>query len=287
MTDNYTGFIGQIWSQKINAGLDKTCAMLQCVNRDYQADADKGAEAINIISPEGISASAYTGSIANYGTLSTTPTQLKLNQKVCFGISVPDIAEAQSNVSIIDTVTEQAKKGIESAIDTYLFGLHTNTDSANQIGSTTSPASLNSGNVYSKFVSLAKLLKLSGAMSGPSIGNRAGWVVVHPDVEEKLLLCEQFIGASNAGDTTIREGAIGKIAGMDVFVSNNVGKNATTHVVLAGTSAAITYASQLTKIETIRAQSSFDSLVRGLYTFGGLVVNPGALATLTCKVMAE
>lgn len=279
---DYSGFIGQVWSQKINSGLDATCAMLQCVNRDYQADADKGVEAVNIISPDGIQAAPYTGTISSYGTLSTTPTQLKLNQKVCFGISVPDIKEAQSNTSIIDTVTAQAKKGIEQAIDTFLFGQYIETAAENMVGTAATPVEVSETNVYSKFVALAKALKVSGALSGA----KTGWVVVHPDVEEKLLLCEQFVTASNAGDATVRNGAIGKIAGMDVFVSNNVGKNSDHYIVLAGTQEAITYASQLTKIETIRAQASFDSIVRGLYTFGGLVVNPKALATMACKLKA-
>lgn len=281
--NDYSTFKGEVWSQKINSSLESTCAMLQCVNRDYQADADKGVEAVNIISPLGVAASAYTGSALTYGTLSTTPTQLKLNQKVCFGITVPDIDEAQSNTGIIDTVTAEAKKGIESAIDAYLFGLHTSVDAGNQIGSTSTPIEIKANNVYSKFVSLAKNLKLSGALSGAN----AGWVVVHPDVEEKLLLCSQFVTASIAGDTTVREGSIGKIAGLDVFVSNNVGKVGTKYTVLAGTSAGITYASQLSKVETLRAQGTFDSLVRGLYVFGGLVVNPKALSTLTCTLGAE
>ncbi len=280
MSTNYSEFAGSIWSQKINAGLDKTTAMLQVVNRDYQADADKGVESINIISPDGVAASPYTGSISSYGTLSTTPTILELSQKVCFGISVPDIAEAQSSVSIIDTVTEKAKKGIEAAIDAYLFGLYVNTKAANQLGTSASPIAITSATVYSKFVSLAKVLKLSGALNGEN----QGWVVVHPDVEELLLLSPQFVTASNAGDATVRQGSVGRIAGLDVFVTNNAGKNSNHYVILAGTKAGMTYASQLTKIETIRAQSSFDSIVRGLYTFGGLVVNPAALATLTVSI---
>ena len=41
-TPNYNSLIVTTWSKKINAGLDKNCTMLQCVNRDYQADAGNG-----------------------------------------------------------------------------------------------------------------------------------------------------------------------------------------------------------------------------------------------------
>ena len=277
---DYSGFIGEVWSKKINAALDKSCCMLQCVNRDWQADADKGVKKINIITPTTISASDYTGAISDYGTLSTTPTVLELSQKIYFGITIPDVAEVQSNVSILDTVVESAKDGIEQKIDSYLFSQYTSTDAENQLGSTENAVEITKENIYAQFVALAKKLKISGALNA----SNPGWVVVHPDVEELILLSDSFVGASDAGDKAVREGAIGKIAGLDVFVSNNVGKNSDHYVVLAGTQKGITYASQLSKIETLRAESSFNSIVRGLYVFGAMVVNPGALATLTCTI---
>ncbi|MBR2386456.1 hypothetical protein IKA92_04085 [bacterium] len=277
---DYSGFIGEVWSKKINASLDKTCCMLQCVNRDWQADADKGVKKINIITPTTISASDYTGAISDYGTMSTTPTVLELSQKIYFGITIPDVAEVQSNVSILDTVVESAKKGIEQKIDSYLFSQYTSTDAENQLGSTENAVEVTKENIYAQFVALAKKLKISGAIDA----SNPGWVVVHPDVEELILLSDSFTKASEMADKATREGAIGKIAGLDVFVSNNVGKNSDHYVVLAGTQKGITYASQLSKIETLRAESSFNSIVRGLYMFGGMVVNPAAIATLTCTI---
>ncbi len=279
-TQTYTNFIGEVWSQKINMGLNTSCVMLQCVNRDYQADADKGADSINIITPAEISTGAYSGTIDSYGTSNAANLTLDLDQNVYFGLSVPDIDEAQSNVSIIDTITQKAKKAVERAIDQYLFSFHTQAAAGNIEGTTDSPVSLTAQNVYSKFVSLAKKLKVAGALDG----SNPGWVVVHPDIEEILLLSDEFTSASTASDATIREGAIGKIAGLDVFVSNNVGKNTDHYVVLAGTNQAVTYASQLKKVETIRAQASFDSIVRGLYTFGAVALNDDALAVLICDV---
>ena len=277
---DYSGFIGEVWSKKINASLDKTCCMLQCVNRDWQADADKGVKKINIITPTTISASDYTGAISDYGTMSTTPTVLELSQKIYFGITIPDVAEVQSNVSILDTVVESAKKGIEQKIDSYLFSQYTSTDAENQLGSTENAVEVTKENIYAQFVALAKKLKISGAIDA----SNPGWVVVHPDVEELILLSDSFTKASEMADKATREGAIGKIAGLDVFVSNNVGKNSDHYVVLAGVQKGITYASQLSKIETLRAESSFNSIVRGLYMFGGMVVNPAAIATLTCTI---
>ena len=278
-TPNYNAFKGEIWSQKINAGLDKTCVMLQCVNRDYQGDADKGTAKINIITPLEVTTGTYTGSIDSYGAAPSKKLQLELNQSVYFGFSVPDIDQAQSNVNIMDAIVGKAKNAVEQAIDTYIFGLNSKAPDGNILGKTTA-VGLTSANIYTQFVKLAKLLKNSGAVNA----EKQGWVVVHPDVEELLLLCSQFVSASNLGSTTITTGSIGKIAGLEVFVSSNVGKETSGYTFLAGTKDAITYASQIKKIETLRAQSSFDSIVRGLYTFGALAINPDALAVIKATV---
>ena len=278
-TPNYNAFKGEIWSQKINAGLDKTCVMLQCVNRDYQGDADKGTAKINIITPLEVTTGTYTGSIDSYGAAPSKKLQLELNQSVYFGFSVPDIDQAQSNVNIMDAIVGKAKNAVEQAIDTYIFGLNSKAPDGNILGKTTA-VGLTSANIYTQFVKLAKLLKNSGAVNA----EKQGWVVVHPDVEALLLLCSQFVSASNLGSTTITTGSIGKIAGLEVFVSSNVGKETSGYTILAGTKDAITYASQIKKIETLRAQSSFDSIVRGLYTFGALAINPDALAVIKATV---
>lgn len=276
----YENFKGEIWSKKINAGLDKTCVMLQCVNRDYQADADKGARQINIITPKEVKTGIYSGSISSYGAAESDKAQLKLNQNIYFGFNVPDIDQAQSNVGIMDAIVSKAKTAVESAIDGYLFNEYKNAATTNVAGSSESALTLNAANIYAQFVSLAKMLKTSGAITP----QKRGWVVIHPDVEELLLLCDEFTGAANLGDTTLSTGSVGKIAGLEVFVSNNVGKNADGYVILAGTKDAITYASQISKIETLRAFNSFDTIVRGLYTFGALTINPSALAVIKATV---
>jgi len=278
-TTSYDAFKGEIWSQKINAGLDKTCVMLQCVNRDYQADADKGTSKINIITPLSVTTGPYTGSIDSYGAAPSKKIQLELNQSVYFGFSVPDIDQAQSNVSIMDAIIGKAKNAVEQAIDTHIFSLEADVPADNTIGGAEA-VSLTAANIYGQFVKLAKILKTTGAISA----EKQGWVVIHPDVEELLLLCPEFTSAVNLGDKTLSGGSIGKIAGLNVFVSSNVGKNTDGYTILAGTKDAVTYASQIKKIETLRAQSSFDSIVRGLYTFGALALNPDALAKIKAVI---
>lgn len=321
----YANFIPEIWGQKINYAIEKNCVMLQCVNRDWQADADKGGDVINIITPSEVSASMYTGAISAYETPESVKAQLRLDQETYFAFSVPDISEVQSNVSIFDSYVEKAKMALELKLDSYLFGKSADTAAANILGADAA-VELTSENIYSKFVEMAKMLKVSGAMGmdaslggsdyglegagysgngagigegGAGIGEAGGssgviksrkapWVVVHPDVEELLLNSSQFATASVLGDKLKREGAIGKVAGLEVLVSNNVGKvmdsGSAKYTVFAGTNEGITFASQIKKIESIRDKGSFADLVRGLYVYGALAVNPKCLALMKATI---
>lgn len=89
---------------------------------------------------------------------------------------------------------------------------------ANIVGSDTTPITLDKGTIYSQFVKLALCLKNSDAVSA---GVRP-WVIINPTIESYLLQSTEFIGAHNVADETLREGAIGRIAGMDVLVSTNL-----------------------------------------------------------------
>ncbi len=281
-TTPYDSLIVTTWSKKINAGLDKNCTMLQCVNRDYQTDADNGTSEIKIATPESVATGTYTGTLPAYTNATVSSKSLKLDQSLYFAFSIPDIAQAQTNISLADAILTKAQKAIDEGIDKYIFGLNTNADTQNILkGTSETPITLSKTNIYSEFVSLSKLLKNSGAITA----QKHGWVVIHPDVEEILLLCEQFSGASNESDKAKKEGSIGRIAGLDVFVSNNVGiESDGSYTIMAGTTEGITYASQIKKFEQIRAEQSFDTVIRGLYTFGAVAVNPKALAVLKCEI---
>jgi len=295
----YANFVPEIWGQKINMAIEKNCVMLQCVNRDWQGDADKGGNVINIITPGEVTASAYEGTISAYQTPDSVKSQLLLDQETYFAFSVPDVVQVQANVNIMDAYVEKAKAALELKLDTYLFSKASECADGNTL-----TTDLTSDNVYSKFVELAKILKLKGAFgldsclcasdgaNGVSEGSKcvcslknSPWVVVHPDVEELLLNSPEFTSASALGDKLKRDGAIGKVAGLEVLVSNNVGKSEDgNYTVFAGTNEAITFASQIKRIESIRDKNSFSDLVRGLYVYGALAVNPSRMVKINATI---
>lgn len=277
MSNNaYSAFIPEIWSQKLNYMLSKDCVMLQCVNRNWEGEIKNQGDKVKIITPADVAISTLGSSNITYDELAPTSQDLVIDQKKFFAFKINDVAQVQANADIMEAHLKNAKKAIEEVQDAYILSLHTEVDTKNVVGSEETAVTLDKSTIYSKFVELALCLKNSNAVSS---GVRP-WVVINPTIESYLLQSSEFIGAHNVADETLRDGAIGRIAGMDVLVSTNLTDVAGKYYVLAGTNEAITFASQLSKIESLRDKDSFSDLVRGLYLYGAKVVQPKALAKM-------
>lgn len=274
-TAHYSAFIPEIWSQKLNNMLTKNCVMLQCVNRNYEGDIKNQGDTVKIITPAKVDIATVTNDAISYSELNPTELDLVIDQKKFFAFKIGDIAQAQANQDIMEAHLQNAKSAIEEVQDSYLLGQHAYVDSGNIVGGTTAIA-LDKTTIYSHFVDLALRLKNANALTN----NQKPWVVINPTIESYLLQSPEFISAYNVADETLREGAIGRIAGMDVLVSTNLTATGSSYYVLAGTNDAITFASQLSKIESLRDKDSFSDLVRGLYLYGALTVQPKALAKM-------
>ena len=275
-TNAYSAFIPEIWSQKLNNILEKECVMLQCVNRNWEGEIRNQGDKVKIITPAEVSISTLGSDSISYSELEPTSMDLVIDQKKFFAFKINDVAQVQANSDIMEAHLKNAKKAIEEVQDAYLLSMHANVATGNVVGSDTTPVSLDKSTIYSQFVKLALCLKNSDAVS---TGVRP-WVVINPTIESYLLQSTEFIGAHNVADETLREGAIGRIAGMDVLVSTNLTAVDGKFYVLAGTNEAITFASQLAKIESLRDKDSFSDLVRGLYLYGAKTVQPNALAKM-------
>ena len=272
----YSAFIPQVWSQKLSQMLEKNCVMLQCINRNWEGEIKNQGDTVKIITPADVTISTLTSDNIEYSSLTPTSQDLVIDQKKFFAFKIDDVAQVQANTDIMEAHLANAKKAIEEVQDSYLLGMHTNVSEENTIGSESSPIALDKSTIYENFVKLSLALKNSDAIHS---GTKP-WVVINPNIESYLLQSPEFISAYKVSDETLREGAIGRIAGMDVLVSTNLSDVDGKYYVLAGTNEAITFASQLAKIESLRDKDSFSDLVRGLYLYGAKTVQPKALAKM-------
>jgi hypothetical protein len=100
----------------------------------------------------------------------------------------------------------------------------------------------------------------------------------------------QFMGDDKS---MVRNGKIGVIDRFNVYVTNNMPKAAAAQdyfggvaggavkrrLLIAGHKSAVTFASQMTKMETVRNPADFGDYIRGLNVFGFKTIIPTGLAS--------
>ena len=110
-------------------------------------------------------------------------------------------------------------------------------------------------------------------------------VVVPPEVYALLLLDDRFLKVSDSVSTdTLLNGQVGRVAGFDVFMSNNVVVSESTFTVTAQIPYATTYAEQIVSTEAYRMEKRFADGVKGLHVYGAKVTDGKAIAALKCTV---
>ena len=79
------------------------------------------------------------------------------------------------------------------------------------------------------------------------------------------------------GSTPLRNGRLGMIDRFTIYVSHNLPKSGSEFTIFSGHKVALTFASQMTNMETLRSETTFGDIIRGLQVYGYKVVKPEAL----------
>jgi N4-gp56 family major capsid protein len=265
-----------IWSAKLLMALQKNLVFGQdaVTNKFYQQEISADGKEVHIHSLANITVVNYT----KYTAL--TPEQLTdsrqtmpIDQQKAFIADIDDIDEIQSNPDVVQQFMDQAGYQLVEAADGYIAGLFAGATALGTVETSTA------ANLY------ARLLKASTLLTKNNVPREGRFVVLSPEFEELLLLSSQY---QTAATESILNGAVGRIAGFDVLVSNNVVTSGTSptqrHRVLAGHPMAWTFASQIQKIESVRRHDRFVDTVKGLYTYGAKVIRPEALVDVAVQI---
>ena len=139
---DYAAFIPEIWSTKLQELLYNSGTMMQCVNKKYEGEIKDAGDTVKIRSRSGVTVSTYTGSAITYAKGTPTVQELLIDQQKFWAIQVGDIAQAQSDVAIMNEYIEEAKIQIDLVKDTFLLGKHTDVPAGNTIGSEAAPQAI-------------------------------------------------------------------------------------------------------------------------------------------------
>ena len=284
-----TTFIPELWSARLLYALEKSHVATNLVNRNYEGVIANQGDTVHINSIGAITVKDYTKNtdIAAPDALTTTDQTLVIDQSKYFNFQVDDVDKVQAAGELVDTAMGRAAYALADVSDAYLLGvIAAGAAAGNTIGSAAAPVALTASNVYENIV------KLKTKLDKANVPNTGRTIVVPPDVHSLLLLDDRFAkSTATAGQEALINGLVGRIAGFDVYMSNNVKTGTGTDTgktpyfeITAQVETATTYAEQIIKTEAYRMEKRFADAVKGLHVYGAKVTDGTKIAKILASV---
>ena len=284
-----TTFIPELWSARLLYALEKAHIATNLVNRNYEGEISNHGDTVHINTIGAITVKSYTKNtdIADPEVLSTTDQTLVIDQSKYFNFQVDDVDKVQAAGELVDTAMGRAAYALADVSDASLLGvIAAGAAAGNTIGSAAAPVALTASNVYENIV------KLKTKLDKANVPNTGRTIVVPPDVHSLLLLDDRFAkSTATAGQEALINGLVGRIAGFDVYMSNNVKTGTGTDTgktpyfeITAQITDATTYAEQIIKTEAYRMEKRFADAVKGLHIYGAKVTDGTKIAKILASV---
>lgn len=284
-----TTFIPELWNARLLYALEKAHVATNLVNRNYEGEIRNHGDTVHINTIGAITVKSYTKNtdIADPEVLSTTDQTLVIDQSKYFNFQVDDVDKVQAAGELVDTAMGRAAYALADVSDAYLLGvIAAGAAAGNTIGSAAAPVALTGSNVYENIV------KLKTKLDKANVPNTGRTIVVPPDVHSLLLLDDRFAkSTATAGQEALINGLVGRIAGFDVYMSNNVKTGIGTDTgktpyfeITAQITDATTYAEQIINTEAYRMEKRFADAVKGLHVYGAKVTDGTKIAKILASV---
>ncbi|MCD7770860.1 MAG: phage capsid protein [Oscillospiraceae bacterium] len=273
-------FIPELWSARLLAALEKAHVAGSIVNHDYDGEIKQCGSAVHINTIGDITVSDYEkgSEIVDPEDLNLSDTTLEIDQAKYFNFQIDDVDAAQAAGDIMDKAMQKSAYALNDIADAYILeNLASNASSDNVIGAG-SPIALTADNVYGYIVQLRLILDKN------NVPHEGRSIVLPPDVYALLLQDSRFTGSGMMGEETSRSGFIGRIAGFDIYESNNCYMNGDVYCITAQVPSACTYAEQILETTAYRPEKKFADAVKGLHVYGIKVIDPTQIAVLNCTV---
>lgn len=272
-----TNFIPELWSGRILKKLEKSLVFGALFNTDYEGEIAEYGDTVRINAVGPVSNSEYVPGTTTitYADLTDEQQLLLIDQCRYFSFKVDDVDARQAKGNVMASGMDNAAYSLRDTADQYLASLWASA------GSISADTDVNSLNAYEALLALAE------ALDEANVPSEGRWAVIPPWFKTKLVIAEILV--ENTTNNAWTNGMVGRAAGFDLHVSNNVDTNgAGTHEqIMAGTRAAGTFAQQIIKTEAIRLEGSFGDGVRGLHVYGAKIVQPDCLAVGSFNEIAE
>jgi len=291
-------YIPELWSGNLVEKFYATTVLAAISNTNYEGEIKGYGDKVNI-------RSIPTLTIFDYEATGPLPVQrpsapiqqLLIDKGKGFNTILDDVLRIQSDINLMDMWSNDASQQLKIKIDTQvLASMPSTVDAANKgatagkisaninLGVTGTPIVVGPANAAGVVGILDLIIDLGVCLDEQNIPETGRWVIL-PAWMVGMLLKSELRSAQIMGDATsaFRNGRVGECARFTVYQSNLLPTAAestkTAVYVLAGHANGLTFASQLTEMETLRAESTFGTLMRGLQVYGFKMIDPTCVCT--------
>lgn len=313
-TPAYSGtFIPSVWSAKLNAKFYAATVFGEIANTNWQGEISGMGDKVIINTAPTITVTNYTaGTNLSYQVPTPSTIEMNIDKGRAFAFQIADVLDYQAKPNLLDMFSGDAGEQMKISIDSTvlynsLFGA-AGPAAANvgatagvkslsyNLGTAAAPVVLTAANV------LATILGMASVLDEQNIPESDRYLLIDP-ATRTLLMQSNLAQAQFMGDAAspVRNGKVGMIDRFTLYVTNQLpvaaanavvwtsgdgtetsiaatANAARRRVIVAGHKSAITFASQITKMETVRNPNDFGDFIRSLNVFGHRVVAGNGLA---------
>ena len=286
-------FIPEIWSGKLIEKFYAATVLAAIANTDYEGEISKMGDKVKIRTKPTITIRTYTTDQALVVERPSSSTvELDISSAYYFNEVLDDVMELQSDLNMLSMWADDASEQLKITIDTaVLAGIDGNINSSNvgltagkisaniNLGTTGTPVVLTPATVLNYIVDMGTVL------DEQNIPETGRWLTLPPWVAGMIKKSDlRNASISGDGSSMLRNGRLGMIDRFTLYASNLLPTategSATAWRIFAGHPHGLTFASQISKIETLRSEQTFGTLLRGLQVYGSKVLDGIALTEL-------
>ncbi len=295
-----TGFIPEIWSGKLVEKFYASTVLAAISNTDYEGEIKNKGDRVKIRTKPTITISNYgADGLLTLQRPSGSTVELYIGNGKFFSLILDDVMALQSDLNLLSMWSDDAAQQMKIEVDKDVLGGILNGPAAANQGTTAGilTANVNLGVTSSGPVSVVGrdptgaqveivdvLLRMGQVLDEQNIPEVGRWVVL-PAWAGRMIKQSELRQAYLSGDsvTILRNGRLGMIDRFTVYISNLLpngvagGVAAGEWVFYAGHAHGLTFATQISKVESLRSELTFGQVLRGLQVYGYQVVDPKAL----------
>lgn len=291
----YAGnFIPELWAGKLIESFYDATVLAQISNTEYEGMIKAHGDTVHIRTTPTLTIRDYTkGMTLQVERPDSTPLELLIDKGKYWQAVSDDVDKVQSDINLMDVWSKDAAEQMKIEIDQdVLVNMLPGISALNQgatagaktasfnLGTTGAPLTVTKDGAGGT-TSITDLIVDIGTVLDEANCPEGDRYLVLPAKAVGLIKKSELKDASLSGDGTsiLRNGRVGMVDRFTIYMSHNLYSSAGKTNIIAGTKRGLTFASQLTNVETLRAESTFGTLIRGLNVYGYKVVKPEAIAT--------